>query len=131
MGMGAISTTGRGVAKKISTPFDEPSADCVGCGSCAAVCPTKAIELTETKGTRSIWGRKFKLLRCASCGKAFATEEEYAFALKKAGVGPDSVSPGKADKAQAAPPELASALCDVCRRKKSADVFAAAFGERV
>jgi len=120
LGTGAISTVGRGVAKKISTPYGEPSADCVGCGSCAAVCPTKAIECTETRGTRSIWGRKFRLIRCASCGKAFATEEEYALALekaalKKAGTGAETDKP----------------LCDICRRKKSADVFAAAFGERV
>ena len=115
LGAGAISTVGRGVAKTISTPYGEPSADCVGCGSCAAVCPTKAIECTETRESRSIWGRKFRLIRCALCGKAFATEEEYALALKKAGISK----------------EAEAALCDVCRRKKSADVLAAAFGERV
>jgi NADH dehydrogenase/NADH:ubiquinone oxidoreductase subunit G len=121
LGTGAISTVGRGVTKKVSTPYGEPSADCIGCGSCALVCPTKAIECAEDKGTRSIWGRKSKLLRCASCGAAFATEEEYAFAalrwraLKKAG---GQTAPGN------------DVLCETCRRKKSADVFAAAFGER-
>jgi len=124
LGTGAISTVGRGVAKKISTPFGEQSADCIGCGSCAAVCPTKAIECGEVKATRSIWGRKFKLLRCASCGAAFATEEEYAYALKKAAVNTAALAhdTGGAD----SPPPL----CDVCRKKKSADVFAVAFGER-
>ena len=116
LGTGAISTVGRGVVKKISTPFEEPSADCIGCGSCASACPTKAIECSETKNERSIWGRKFRLLRCASCGRAFATEEEYAFALKKA----DSSDTPKSE-----------ALCEICRRKKSADVLAAAFGERI
>ena len=116
LGSGAISTVGRGVGKRISTPYDEPSADCVGCGSCAAVCPTKAIECIETGESRSIWGREFTLLKCASCGRAFATREEYALALEKAaqedaGV-PDTV------------------LCAACRKKKSADVFAAVFGER-
>jgi len=122
LGTGAISAVERGVAKKVSTPYDEPSADCVGCGSCAAVCPTKAIECTESKGKRTIWGRKFKLLRCASCGTAFATEEEYALALKKA-------APEKADAKNVEAP--GTILCDTCRRKKSADVFAAAFGARV
>lgn len=117
LGSGAISTVGRGVGKKISTPFDEQSADCVGCGSCAAVCPVKAIECIETGETRSIWGKEFTLLKCASCGRAFATPEEYAFALKKAA-------------GENAAPELESTLCDACRRKKSADVIAAAFGER-
>ena len=115
LGTGAISTVGRGISKKISTPYGEPSTDCIGCASCAAVCPTKAIECTEGKGQRSIWSRKFTLLRCASCGNAFATEEEYAWALKKAAV----------SGANGEPP-----LCDACRRKKSADVLAAAFGER-
>jgi len=117
LGTGAISTVSRGVSKKVSTPYDEPSLDCIGCGSCAAVCPTKAIECMESKGHRSIWGRKFKLFRCASCGKAFATEEEYSYALNRINGGAKAPVPG-------------DILCDVCRRKKSADVFAEAFGER-
>ena len=119
LGTGAISTIGRGVAKRVSTPYDEPSADCVGCGSCANVCPTKAIECTESQVSRSIWGKDFRLLCCASCGAAFATEEEYALALKKAAL----------EKADSLPLE-SGVSCDSCRKKKSADVFAAAFGAR-
>jgi NADH dehydrogenase/NADH:ubiquinone oxidoreductase subunit G len=115
MGTGAISTVGRGVSKEISPPYGEPSSDCVGCGSCAAVCPTKAIECTESNGIRTIWGKEFKLLHCASCDKAFATEEEFAWAQKKLN----------------ATSEAATVLCEDCRRKKGADVFAAAFGERL
>jgi NADH dehydrogenase/NADH:ubiquinone oxidoreductase subunit G len=115
MGTGAISTVGRGVSKEISTPYGEPSSDCVGCGSCAAVCPTKAIECTESNGIRTIWGKEFKLLHCVSCGKAFATEEEFAWAQKKL----NSTS------------EAAAVLCDACRRKKNADVFATAFWDRI
>jgi NADH dehydrogenase/NADH:ubiquinone oxidoreductase subunit G len=119
LGSGAISTVGRGVGKRISTPYDEPSVDCVGCGSCATVCPTKAIECVENGASRSIWGKEFTLIHCASCGRAFATREEYAFALKKAA------------RENADPPDAAApALCDACRRKKSGDVLAAAFGER-
>jgi len=124
LGTGAISTVGRGVGKRISTPYDEPSVDCVGCGSCAAVCPTKAIECFESGASRSIWGKEFTLLKCASCGRAFATREEYAFALKKAAEG----NTNDTNVAQAAPEH--EVLCAACRRKKSADVFAAAFGVR-
>jgi NADH dehydrogenase/NADH:ubiquinone oxidoreductase subunit G len=116
LGTGAISTVGRGVSKMISTPYGEASPDCIGCGSCASVCPTKAIECTEARGQRSIWGREFKLIRCASCARDFATEEEYKYALEKTGA-----------KETDAPNAV---LCELCRRKKSADVFAAAFGER-
>ena len=129
LGTGAISTAGRGVAKNISTPFGEPSTDCIGCGSCASVCPTKAIVCSEGKSFRSIWGKKFKLLRCASCGKAFATEEEYAYALHKAELekaNAESAAPGSAESGA-----ICDAICETCRRKKSADVFAGAFGERV
>ena len=124
LGAGAISTVGRGVEKKVSTPYDEPSADCVGCGSCAALCPTKAIECTEANGKRIIWDRNFTLLVCASCKKTFATEEEYAFAMKKAAQ--EKTAPEKAGE----PDPTAPPLCETCRKKKSADVFAAAFGER-
>ena len=124
LGTGAISTVGRGVTKKISTPYGEPSADCVGCGSCASVCPTKAIECSEGKNSRTIWGKKFKLLRCASCGKVIGTEEEYALAQKKASAGNAAESNVTAGNSGGKP------LCDTCRRKKNADVFAAAFGER-
>ncbi|MDR2951956.1 MAG: (2Fe-2S)-binding protein [Treponema sp.] len=116
LGTGAISTTGRGVSKKISTPFDEPSEDCVGCASCAEVCPTKAIERTEAGGVRSIWGRDFELIRCACCGKAFATKEEYAFALRT--------------QEKTGQEEESAVLCEDCRKKKSADILAAAFGSR-
>jgi len=125
LGTSAISTVERGVAKKISTPYDEPSVDCIGCGSCAAVCPTKAIECIESKGQRTIWGRKFKLIHCSSCGTAFATKEEYLWALEKAALEQGDAAAPENDQA---PGDI---LCDVCRKKKSADVFAAAFGERV
>jgi len=88
--------------------------NCIGCGRCVAVCPPKAIECTETAGQRSIWNRQFTILNCASCGTAFATEKEYEFAQKKAGN----------------PLPAGPANCEICRRKKITDVFAAAFGER-
>ena len=102
---------------------NEPSENCIGCGRCAVACNPRAIEYTDTKEQRSIWGRQFKLLRCASCGKYFATEKEFALARSKAG----SVYGG----AGASSGANCAAICEVCRRKKSADVFAAAFGERI
>ena len=151
LGTGAISTIGRGVEKKVSTPYGEASADCIGCGSCAAVCPTKAIECTEIKGQRSIWGRKFPLLHCESCGKAFATKEEFQWALKKSGTFSAEAEPPALDavcsvnnntnssatcgandsiNSGAVCGATCGAICAACRKKKSADVFATVFGER-
>ena len=106
VGSGAISSVGRGVGKKVSTPYDEPSIDCVGCGSCAAVCPTGEIEYTEYDGIRTIWGKRFELLRCGVCGKAYATAEEFAQA------GGDKP------------------ICDECRKKKTGGVMAEVYGVR-
>jgi ferredoxin len=124
LGTGAISAVGRGTGKKISTPYDEASADCIGCASCAEVCPTGAIECAEENGRRVIWGKSFDLVRCESCGRPFATKEEIAHsAAHLAGEG------GIAGNGADVSPENA-ALCETCRRKKSGDVLAAAFGIR-
>jgi len=119
----AISTVGRGVEKKVSTPYDEMSADCIGCASCASVCPAAAIKYTDSDGNRFIWGRNFILVKCASCGSAFATQEQYAYSIKKSAAQSEHTQ-------NTAPSDNAPVLCDMCKKKKSAGVFAGAFGER-
>ncbi|MDS1029969.1 hypothetical protein RDV78_05590 [Bacillota bacterium LX-D] len=37
LGTSAIATVNRGITKRVSTPYDEPAADCIGCGACAFV----------------------------------------------------------------------------------------------
>ena len=83
MGSFAISTVMRGVTKKVSTPYDEPSAPCIGCASCAHVCPTDAIKVTEKNGIRTIWNKDFQLVKCERCGKPFATEEQLEYNRNK------------------------------------------------
>ena len=50
--VGAIDFVGRGSKMTVTTAFDEPIADsnCVGCGQCAAVCPTGAIVVKSNTG---------------------------------------------------------------------------------
>jgi bidirectional [NiFe] hydrogenase diaphorase subunit len=43
----ALSLTYRGSQKKVKTPFDRVSKTCIGCGSCAYLCPTNAITVEE------------------------------------------------------------------------------------
>ena len=78
-----------------------PSAFCVGCLSCANVCPTGAIEYEETDTTRTIWERTFDLAFCEECGALLGTVEALGHAVGKGGEVPT--------------------VCEACRRKKLAD----------
>ena len=82
LGTEAITTVGRGVAKKVSTPYDDPSFDCIGCASCANVCPTGSIVAQENDKVRSIWGRDFQLVRCEVCDEVLGTVESLAYVVK-------------------------------------------------
>jgi len=91
LGSGAISTVNRGITKKISTPYDEPSAACIGCSACANVCPTGYIDVEEYDGTRIIWGKKFEMIRCSVCGRHYMPKEQYDYICKKTGSGDQPV----------------------------------------
>lgn len=53
--VGAIDFAFRGSKMKISTAFDVPLSEtlCIGCGQCAAVCPTGAIVVRDN--TKKVW----------------------------------------------------------------------------
>ena len=110
LGTGAIGTAGRGAQKSVTTPYDEPSLACVGCASCAEVCPTGAITVTEQDQSRTIWGKKLPLKPCKTCGNIMGTHMELWRAAESAGTG-------------AAPD-----ICEACRKKSIADVMAATYG---
>jgi heterodisulfide reductase subunit A len=47
IGQSAISFAGRGVDRKVGTPFLTFSDDCIVCGACEFICPTGAIKLED------------------------------------------------------------------------------------
>jgi len=79
----AITTWGRGTGKAIGSFAMQPPIDCVGCGSCALICPTGNIPAERTATGYEIWGRTFDTAmagvdaeRCLGCG---ACEEACPF----------------------------------------------------
>jgi len=107
LGTGAISLVDRGINKDVNTPYGKASADCIGCASCANICPMNAITFTETETTRTIWHRDFELVRCEKCGAVLGTKESVAHARE--GSGHDFADP--------------SLLCDTCRREGRAAIL--------
>lgn len=108
MGTSAISLINRGTTKKVSTPYDDPSKDCIGCGACTEVCPTSAITMTDKNGIRIIWNKKFELVKCSLCGKVYTTEEALHFIESKLGTEEERI-------------------CDSCRKKIISEKFKESF----
>lgn len=54
IGAGAISTVNRGTDKEVNTPYGKENSVCIGCLSCANVCPTGSIEFSESADKRNI-----------------------------------------------------------------------------
>lgn len=104
MGSGGISLIMRGTEKRVATPYDEASPACIGCGSCAEVCPTGAIVMEEKGNKRHIWHKDFELAACQRCGKFFATREQLDYFSKH-----DSLNIGSVT------------LCEKCRKKEVAE----------
>jgi len=84
LGKSAISAVNRGHEKVISGPFGDPPPDCIGCLSCAHICPTDVIKWHDDNGTRTIWDKKFEMLSCTKCGKKTVTKDfaEYLIAQR-------------------------------------------------
>jgi NADH dehydrogenase/NADH:ubiquinone oxidoreductase subunit G len=76
VGVSAISMVHRTPGKVVTTPFQEASEACIGCGSCAFICPTAVIPYTEKDGVRTIWGRDFELQPCNVCGTYIAPKAQ-------------------------------------------------------
>ena len=54
VGVSAISVIQRGIAKKVSTPFQVTSSRCIGCGTCVLICPTGAFQFNNVTGLRYV-----------------------------------------------------------------------------
>lgn len=85
VGVSAISLVNRGTKREVATPFYEASSVCIGCGSCAYVCPTGCIKVEDIGDTRVIrkWRAEFRLRKCRLCDEYFAPEAQLEYLRKK------------------------------------------------
>ena len=106
IGKNAVSFSYRGAGRKVSTPFNEPSEECVGCTACAFVCPSGAIKVEDSDETRymEFWNTKIPLRRCKECGITYTPENTPEYILGKLEL-----------------PKNLLDLCEKCRRKAVAE----------
>jgi bidirectional [NiFe] hydrogenase diaphorase subunit len=76
VGVSAIGFEGRGVTRRVATPFNQSPPDCIACGSCAYVCPVGVIPIKEKEGVRTIWKTDFPLQVCKNCGRTIAPQKQ-------------------------------------------------------
>lgn len=74
---GALDHMGRGIDKKIGTPYDKETDECVGCASCEIACPLGTIECEDYGNKRRIWNNEFEMIYCSECGKLLTTKKSY------------------------------------------------------
>jgi predicted molibdopterin-dependent oxidoreductase YjgC len=76
VGAGALIMEKRGDRMYVAAVEDR----CIGCGTCANICPTDCIKVEDVDDIRTVSIRdeligRHVLLRCETCGRRFATEK--------------------------------------------------------
>ncbi len=114
LNVGAIDYSGRGIRSSIHAPWFELSGTCIGCGSCAANCPTSAITFEDQGEERlfriagSVFSRH-KLVPCELCNALYATEKYLDYFRNTAGEQGET--------------QVEKNLCPVCARQRVAAEF--------
>lgn len=87
IGAHAIGFSGRGAAKTLTTPYEAESAECIGCGACAVVCPTGCIRMVDNERDMV---REIPFIRarhdlepCRLCGRPVSTKAHVEHLRRK------------------------------------------------
>jgi bidirectional [NiFe] hydrogenase diaphorase subunit len=76
VGAAAIGFVQRGAGRAVDSPFHMQAEACIGCGACAAACPTGAIFIEDVGDVRVLhtWNTTVTLQPCPECGRPFTPE---------------------------------------------------------
>jgi bidirectional [NiFe] hydrogenase diaphorase subunit len=80
IGASALSFTSVGNEQVVAERIRMNAELCIGCGTCANICPMQAIQLEDSEAERRIilYGevvKRFDLVRCEGCGTPYATQK--------------------------------------------------------
>ena len=94
VGVDAITFVAQGIERGIDEAAVVHSLDkCIGCDSCAYICPTDAIKVEDINDARIIntpsGKMEFKLKKCKSCGKYWAPEKQLDYIVEKWHLAPE------------------------------------------
>jgi len=94
VGVDAITFIAQGKDRAVNEASVEHSLDkCIGCNTCAYICPTEAITVEDVGDTRIIdtpSGKlEFKLKKCNTCGKYWAPEKQLDYIIREYNLEPE------------------------------------------
>ena len=89
VGVNAITFVAQGLDRDNKEACVKWDADkCIACGSCAYICPTKAVAICDNVDTRVIQTTnvkmEFKMKACTKCGAYYAPEKQLEYLAKTA-----------------------------------------------